>query len=281
MNVNNKFVIVSNKLLRTSNNMKCLILALIQLNMSLRGECVFNVRWLLNQLKIQNNSYNSVNHVKKLILELQNEGYLKFNSKLTRIDNSELLFASLSIEDNFVQITDSELAAICSYDEKDIVVSDLFSLFANIKSRIDDKGYCYPSFEVLKQDTGIKSDTTIVKYNSILRDELGLILIENIGNRVFTDGTIKKANNLYVINDEYGRNTLGNAILVYRSNLEENQIKVNKNKNGNLKRSIKMKQRHLQDRFDKGLICINEFERRYGELDIEYGKLISKGDNLS
>lgn len=277
-----RFIIIPNKLLYRydkNNSLKVLILALLQHNMSIRNKCIFNVKWLLDKMNIKSNDSRRVKLIHKCLLELCSDGILIFDVDLTKLNNAELIFVECVCESNYVQILDKEFESIYNYSDQNVNTKDLLSLFAYIKSRIDEKGYCYPSLKLISEELGINSDT-ITKYNKILGVDLGLILIENIGDRVFFDGTVKTANNIYAINNEYGRKKLEQKVAEYKDQLSEQQIKVFKSKISSDKRSTKMKIHHLERRFNEGKIDDVEFSVRYFELNKKYEELVGKYNSL-
>lgn len=279
---NNKFISIPNKLLCDSNknNIKIFILSLIQFNMTIRGKCIFNIKWLLEKMNIKLNDSRRIKQIHNCVTELKDENILIFDGNTNKFNNTDLLFAEFVCDDNFVQISDYEFESIYNYSNQDVNVRDLLIQFAYIKSKIDDKGYCYPSIKLIADDLCLSEDT-VTKYNNILSNELGLILIGNVGSRIFQNGSIKTANNLYAINDENGRSKLASKIKNYKNQLGDNNIKIAKNELRKEKQSIKMSMIHLKRKFEQGKLDEIEFSLKYCELNDRYEKLIKVDEELS
>jgi small-conductance mechanosensitive channel len=117
----------------------------------------------------------------------------------------------------------------------------LLSVFLYIKGCINSvTNIAYPQIETIKKHTNINSDATIIKYIKILQD-IGLILYDNVGLRMFADNSVKYAENAYVMNYEGYDRILEDYLVKKQEELNEKQVKVKNKKDTNLKRSETMK----------------------------------------
>ena len=139
----------------------------------------------------------------------------------------------------FVLLYDFELDTICNSEYK-VDKNLLLLTFVTIKSHINNQTkICYPTIDTIQRECNIKSNNTVLYYIDILK-ELGLILFENVGTRVFKDGTIKQAGNIYTMNYEGHDKYLQTALDRYKVELEADGIKITKAKDANRKRSEAM-----------------------------------------
>jgi hypothetical protein len=239
------------------------IYALLQKNLTIRKQVIFNLSWLYNQLHITVRNTYSRKRINNILLRLEEDQYINYNCDINTIDKNKLIVASIeSIEKYYVKILDSEFDII--YNHTNVDVYNLFSIFGNIKSRIDTKKYCYPSEKELKFNAGINSDTAIIKYLRILRDDLRLIKFANPGEIIITNEdnikVVVQSNNIYVLyNDE---NILQEAIEHRKDEYKKNKIELVKRKNNkisaNTKRSNSMKKHWEEKKKNKLNNILNE-----------------------
>lgn len=217
------------------------IYALLQKMLSVRGKIIFTFKWLLDNLYIDKNNTVSRKRVKNILLQLEHDDYIKLNCDIKKVNKNELIIADFkTINSFFVQVTDDEFNIIHNYNNKDFY--NIFCLFTSIKSRISYTGYCYPSFDMLKGGTGIKSDTSISDYLKILKNELNLIGYRNLGIGV-NDNKISQLNNVFTLKsfNNY-EEILEQAINIRKAELKDYFKKIEKGENTNKKRSEKMKE---------------------------------------
>jgi len=239
------------------------IYALLQKNLTIRKQVIFNLSWLYSQLHINTSNTYSRKRINNILLRLEEDQYINYNCDINTIDKNKLIVASIeSIEKYYVKILDSEFDII--YNHTNVDVYNLFSIFGNIKSRIDTKKYCYPSEKELKFNAGINSDTAIIKYLRILRDDLRLIKFANPGEIIITNEdnikVVVQSNNIYVLyNDE---NILQEAIEHRKDEYKKNKIELVKRKNNkisaNTKRSNTMKKHWEEKKKNKLNNILNE-----------------------
>lgn len=219
------------------DNETIFIYGLLQKTLTYRNQIVFTLNWLFKELGLGSNSAKSRKRIRNILKKLHDDKYIIFSCDIEKIDSFDLIFADFDIEainNKYVSIFDYEFDMIHRYNNKDIY--NIFCLFANIKSRIDDKGYCYPGFRILKANTGIKSDTSIGDYLKILQNKLGLIFYDNLGFGI-ADKKVGQLNNVYVMNYEGSKELLQKAIDYRREQLKEYYDKIEKGKEANKKRS--------------------------------------------
>lgn len=221
------------------NNETIFIYALLQKNLTIRKQIIFSLNWLFETLNISKDNTTSRKRIKENLLQLHNK-YINYNCDILKVNNNQLIFATLiEIENSFVKISDYEFDKIHKYNNKDVY--NIFCLFASIKSRIGYIEYCYPSFDMLKNGTGINSDTSISLYLKILQNDLHLILYKNLGTGII-DNKTSQLNNVYVIDDEGAKDLLEEAIKNRKNELNKYYKKIEKAENANKKRSLKMKE---------------------------------------
>jgi hypothetical protein len=211
------------------------IFGLIQKMLNVRKYMTFNFNWIYKELGITTDNTRHKKQIRNLLLKYQEDEYLKFDCDISKINNYEIIFATIKdIKNKFVKILDYEFDTISSCNNKNIDIYKLFCIFANIKSRVNKVNiFCWPTYERISKDIGINSPNTINKYLYILKDELGLILFDNPGLGVFKDGNIKQANNIYTMNYEGHNKLLKEKIEYWKKELSDKCeiVKTEKNKN--------------------------------------------------
>ncbi len=155
----------------------------------------------------------------------------------------------------------------------------LFLLFGCLKYHYNtNMKFAYPSIELLASETGL-SHTTILMYLDILVD-LGLILYDNPGTKLFLDGSVKECNNIYTMNykgnEAILKQEIGRVVSELQEQEKQQKLKLTNNVIGNKRRGICTTQRHLRNRFDKGLISRQEYDIQFIALEDEYNKLVAK-----
>lgn len=239
------------------NSETVFIYGLLQKLLNYRGYIVFNLTWLFEQLRVDKNNTTSRKRIKETLLTLEKDGYIKFNCDLNKINKNKLIFAEMIyIEDQYCKIFDYEFDIIHRYNKADIY--KLFCVFANIKSRSNYNGHCFPSYARIEQDTGINSNTSIAEYLKILKDELKLILYDNPGMGIVKNSNgniiVKQLNNIYVMNYE-GYDEMLKELIEFRKNqLAGYYDKIVKDDDVNGKRSESMKKywKDVKDKKEEG-----------------------------
>lgn len=250
-----QILIPNNFLLKNKYSNKTIyVYALIQKMFNYRGYTTFTLYWLFNELGIKN--IDVQDEIRECLQKLQVDKIVRFNCNIICVDKNEMLFGKITIfKRNFVLIYDNEFDVIHNYNSKEDKYK-LFSLFSSIKARMmDTKGYCYPSFDTIKENTGINSNTSVSKYLKILQDKLNLIMYENPGEFLTQENgkwMQKPSNNIYVITardnyKEYGGRyqvpadtILKDAVESRIKKSEENKIKIKDHNEANIKRSESM-----------------------------------------
>lgn len=183
----------------------------------------------------------------------------------------------------YFKLYDDEVDGILLADVGTLDKYKLFLLFACLKYHYHTvTKLCYPSIEVLSEETRL-SPNTILSYVDVLVD-LGLILYENPGTKLYPSGDVKECNNIYTINYKGNKEILEKEIFRMEQELKEQeknkQLKVINNVIGNQKRSVKTKMRHLDNRLNVGKITQQEYQLQRDDLQAQYDQLLDKQKSI-
>lgn len=207
---------------------------------------------------------------------------IKFQDKydLSIIHKGNIYYQIKQPQDGYFSIFDYEANRILyEYSGK----SDkyrLFLLFACLKSHYNiDTRVCYPTIEIISKETGM-IDKTIIEGIDILVD-LGLILYDNPGTKLFSDGTIRECGNVYTMN--YGGNDqfLRQYIENEKQKIKEFDDRLFVKELSNLKRSNRLKYRHLENKFLNNKISEQEYLLKKDLLEEEYNLLVKQRNEIS
>lgn len=236
-------------------------------------------------------SHRSIKSVFGVLNMFKQNGIVKFckDYDFTKIctDIVEFTPTDISLPPNkFFILFDDEIDTILNSNNQNVNRHKLFLLFGCLKYHYNTgTKYCYPTIESLSDKTRL-STTTILSYIDVLVD-LGLILYDNPGTKLYPDGTVKECNNYYTMNSmSYPGNkeVLDQLIIHAKQELqqqeESNQLKIVNNTIGNKKRSIRTKMYHLGNRLDKGKVTQEEFQLQYTALQVEYDKLLAQQKSI-
>ena len=230
------------------NNETVYVYGLIQKMITLRGKIILNLLWLYNELNINSNNKRMKDKIKNGLIQLKNDNYIDFDINCLENVNKIMFININNINNYYVKIKDYEFDKIHNY--KNANVYKLFITFANLKSRCGNNGQCFPSFEQIKKDTGIKSDKTLTNYLHILRDELKLILYDNPGMGVLKNKNgkyvVKQLNNIYTMNYEGYDQMLKETIKYRKNKLDRYYDKIKKDNSVNKRRSESMIKYHAE-----------------------------------
>lgn len=179
--------------------------------------------------KISNKKGESIEQFKNILSQLQKLKLINCDIDMNVIKPKQLVTCNLDIkyEHGFMQLYDSEINAISTYNQKKIDNMQLLFYFCYLKSRIykrskdeyvaKDGGNpetSYLSYNTISHDLNI-TDETIKKYNDILV-ELDLIRIGNAGLWYYStdpNRTVKESCNIYTLYTEQEE--------VWKTNLKE------------------------------------------------------------
>lgn len=212
------------------------IYGLLQKWLTGREQIIFTLNGLFESINISGTNKKSRDRIKLALKELGDDGYIKFNCKIEDVNVNKMIFSNFTnIEHSYVKILDREFDAISNY--KDVDIYKLFCVFASIKSRMNN-GYCYPSYKTIRENTNIKSDTSINDYLKILK-ELELIIYSSAGLFANKNNKVVNSNNIYAM---FGDDKILELMVLKRKNkLLEFNRKINDSKDTNKNRSDSMK----------------------------------------
>ncbi|WP_282806531.1 helix-turn-helix domain-containing protein [Clostridium tetani] len=205
-----------------------LILDFIAENQTYQEECMFTIEYFLEQygLSTHTNSSN-FKDIKKILVALEK---LKLIKCINGVDLSKLTLKKFIVLDirkiiekkgvekvKYFQLYQDHKEDILNYSKEKIDNVKLLNFYCYLRSRIylhigknstaNMEGgraqVCFPSYETIKRDLGIK-DRTITKYIEILDKDLNLIKIANAGlyylkndkNKIMREST-----NIYTMTD--------------------------------------------------------------------------------
>lgn len=267
------------------------LLARMMQRQNIRGQYDLTDRHIQDWFGYTAHSYRSIKKVFDILNMFKRNGIVKFckDYDFTKVCTDIVEFiptdSSLPLNKYFI-LFDDEIDTILKSGNKNVNKYKLFLLFGCLKYHYNTgTKYCYPTIETLSDRTRI-SVTTILSYIDVLVD-LGLILYDNPGTKLYPDGTVKECNNYYTMNSmNYPGNKeiLDQLITHAKQELqqqeESNQLKIVNNKIGNRKRSIRTKMYHLGNRLDKGKVTQEEFQLQYDALQAEYDELLDQQKSI-
>lgn len=230
--------------------------------------------------------YTTYREVKKMMLvlaEFQTDGLVIFNDdyNFDNVVNEVMKFEPTTISEpdgDYFSLYDYEIDTILQ-SAKGCNKLKLLLLFGCLKYHYrSDTKVTHPSIELLSDETGL-SQTSILAYIDTLVD-LGLILYDNPGTRLYPDGNVKECNNIYTMNYKGNKAILDQAVERETQELhrqeKENKLKIINKDIGNQKRKIKAKMRWQDKWLSDGKITQGEYDIQYSALQAEYDNLIEQ-----
>jgi len=208
---------------------------------SSRNISIFSLNMILDYTGVQNTNTYALYQIKDILTNFEKDNFFTYNKEPK---GDSLIIAKLKKElDNYILVYDFEMDTIYNHKlDKNIDRDKLYSVFCFIKSCINNETkVCYPTFETIKENTKIKSDNSLTQYLKVLKDDMELILYENIGLKVFKDKTIAQAGNIYAMNYQGSEHCLNLKLQEYKQELESKNIKIVNKEEVNNKRSESMK----------------------------------------
>lgn len=264
---------------------KLFLLILLFQSKSSRDICIFSVRQLCTRLNTTTGNTNRTKYIINTLKYFQNNQIFFFSDEYdcsneinieeyTIKSKIDLYYAEEYIDKQgtFTMLYDKEFNKIINYCNNNKVDKYLMlKLFLYIVRKINnnekDEDYklCYPS--ILKIAEVLKiSETTVLKYIKILRDELELLYYDNVGYKI-VNGKYKATNIFY--SKMKDKDYVIQRIKKEQENKSVTSLdKPTKNKL-NQKRSIKQKINILikkQNRTDEENAKLNELQLLYEEL---------------
>jgi hypothetical protein len=286
---NDTYIRIDNKYIRDVENIltseELTILALITMNLSCKGSCIFSITWLLDTLGYSRNNSRKVKDIKNILEELVNDGILKLyknvlNDKeniinINNIDRHDLLYCDIEDTTDFTLIYDREILELINIANKHkldtySLINFVLYIYSFIDNNEQDEDYklCYPSFNKINEDIEL-SESTIIKYNNILQ-KYNIIRCDCAGYKETSKGKIKNSKMFYCRYQD--KDKLINRINTYR--IKEGFIKQNKlsKDKSNTRRSLTTIMNHLKEKVKNN--TITEIESiRLELLQEEYEKL--------
>lgn len=216
----------------------------------------------------------------KLLFDFQKEKIIKLNQDYVVKD---LLIKNLYLtpenkfEYGFFSIYDYEVDKIMNGYSGNSDKAKLLLLFGCIKSHYNtETKICYPTIKTISLETGM-TDRTIIEGIDILSD-LGLILYNNLGTKLYSDGKIREFENVYTMNYKGNDEVLEQYIKEQKELVVQTIVVRN---TANKRRSLKMKQRHLKYRYEEGKITKEEYDKTKDALEDEHKKLLEQEFNTT
>jgi len=283
---NEKFVFVDNKFFTKEYQEQygiesILILALIQKNLLIRGQYIFNLQYLFDVLDIKKNNSTQQKKIKDCLVQLQKDNIIISDVDISKINNNQLIYVDIDIpETDYTAIYDFELDAIVNCKEENVY--NLFNMFTFLKYRIGIKGYCYWNQTDIAYSIGLKSRKVISRMVDVLEKELKLIITDNVGTKKFKDGSVKESNYMYAMNYKGSKELLKTKKEEYKQELIEDGIRITNNQTANDKRSLKGRVNYLRNLYH-GYYDENISDDEVEELrqkEEEYWELIKNDEDL-
>lgn len=219
----------------------------------------FTLSWLYDDLSISNSIAKQ--DITRAMLELENMNLIELNVlDIDKVDRNTRIIASLfDYEGDFTLIDNDAIDKILSLDIDIRQKRTMLLLYCNIASRIDDKGYCYPSFASFKADLQTTSDNRINDALELLK-ECKLIDYDNVG-QVLIDGQVTQANNIYVLcNRKDHKARLQEGLNNRKKQYEEGKAKIFKGEQSNIMRSLKQRKNNLDKKYINNTITQEELQ---------------------
>lgn len=239
-----------------------------------RNEINFCMKWLFDDLNIKKTSTKQ--ELFKCFFDLIDWELINLLDNSITVDNinknTRLIVNIPNDLEDFTLIYDKAIDKILNSKLDIRLIKTMLFLYIDIESRIDNKGYCYPSFEIFMKDLNTTSHNRI---NNALKKlkELKLIDYNNIGQKIINNKVVQ-SNNIYVscINPNY-KSILERVIKNKKQEYEKNKIKIANKKKSNKQRSIKQILNNLWIKYDNGNITKKEKDE-LKELEEQYYNLI-------
>ena len=259
------------------------LLAKMMQQQNIRGYYSFTDRHIQEWFGYTEQSYRSIKSVFDILDMFKHNGIVKFykDYNFTKICTDVIKFIPTSIS-----LPDKEYFILFDH-EIDIILNSsqhhnkpkLLLLFGCLKYHYNtDTRFCYPTIKTLSEKTGL-SEATILSYIDALVD-LDLILYDNLGTALYSDGNVKECRNYYTMNYPGNKEILEQVITQVKQELQQQsknkQLKLINSVIGNKKRSIKTKLRHLTDKYSKGLISDQDYLFQRDALQADYEELVSQ-----
>ena len=232
----------------------------------------FTLGWLYDDLSITNDKAKQ--DIIKALFDLFEMDLIELNDlDIDKVNRNTRIVASLSdYENNFTLIDNYAIDTIFELDLDIRQKKTMLFLYCNIASRIDDKGYCYPSYYILSKDLDTTSDNRIAVALELLKEH-SLIDYDNAGE-VVIDGQVTQANNIYVLcNNENYKETLEQGISNRKKQLEQGKAQIYKGLTSNKQRGLKQKFNHLHKKNDNKTISDDEL-KALEQVENDYFELI-------
>lgn len=239
-----------------------------------RNRIDFCMGWLFDDLGIEKS--NVKKDLNNALCDLVDWGLIKLYKDIGDRNNinrnTRIQSYAVKYNEQFTQIHDSEIDKILNSDVDFRQKKTMLFLYCDIASRIDDKGYCFPSYESFKADLNTTSDNRIDNALVALK-EYGLIDYDNVG-QIKIDNRITQGNNVYVLCvDQDHKEKLHTGLQNRRREYEEGKARIHKGKHSNKRRSIKQKLNHLWKKYNNNSLT-DEQLKTLKELEMEYYQYI-------
>ena len=289
MKENDTYIRIDNKYIRDVeyilSSEQLTILALMTMNLSCKGGCIFSITWLLDTLNHARSNNRKIKDIKAILQQFINDKTIKVYdtvlnedniiTDITNVDRDDLLYCYVEEPENFTLIYDREfleLINIAHINRLDTysLINFIVYIYSFIDNNEQDEDYklCYPSYNKINEDIGL-SESTITKYIDILQENK-IIECDYAGYKETTKGRIRNSKMFYCRYQD--KELLITRINNYREKegfIKQNKLSKNKS---NMKRSLKQMINKLNDKIDKNTITDVE-QIRLDLLQEEYKKI--------
>ncbi len=224
-----------------------------------------------------------IQKVLKLLQQFNDKDIIKFTGKYNiDVSNMEHIYFTPNEEfpEKYFILYDYEIDRILVDYNGKLNKQKLLLLFGCLKSHYNtEHKICYPTIMRISLETKMSEKTILEGIKTL--ENLGLILYSNLGTKLFADGTIREADNVYTMNYEGNEKILNEYLEKELLKVDDEGAEIVKRETANARRSIKMKIRHLQDKYEEGKITKKQYDREKDKLETQHKKLLRKEFTLT
>lgn len=269
-----------------TNESTLTILLLLNVHSNRNGFTTISINYLMSMFGVGNNSRKSIKKFKASLQFLLETGQISVHKNFLDPEKVDIDFNKVNIDETiYIKITSlekrytvvyyNEVESILRYEKLDIRYRrTLLRFFCTLVHRINnDTNYCYPSIRTLTKESGVRSEVTCLKYLSILRDELGIIIYDSANLSFSKNGIEYQTPNLYA-RPEHHKDLLKGVHGQFSVFEKQNSklLRAIDKEDQNKKRSLKQKMNFLDKERTLRELTPEE-EQYYLELQSEYAAM--------
>lgn len=257
------FIKIDNKYIKDNDYIltekELVILSLININLTVKNDCIFTIGHFMNMLGYSNNNKKIFSDIKMVLSNMQEDNIIKLyinrqtkellsRESIMNLSKNEFIYCDATdlnnLKDNFTLLYDDELYELLkianenNVDKFQLIQLVLFilSYMNNNEDISNEQEYlmCYPSFKSIEEYIGL-SQYTIEKYINILKKN-EILYCDYAGYSVYANGSVKNTKMYYCRYKDKER--VVNKINEERKSGVISYSKLNRDK-GNIKRKIK------------------------------------------